>query len=205
MQAAINQALIDRTIDELYKNCQEKGDEYTKDQLKKFGAQAKKVVVENIRNQTLAYEAEIKMLPHLKEKHTQLTKSCDALEQATKEHQDALDANNLKIMEIDSKLKDLNLTHTKNKNALKASKDEAKSHQQNADGERIKKFGTLIEKNATKHAKLATLAECILKLLGSPKSDTPGQLFKDQERLKMLMNVYNPIDTPLQTAVECDK
>ena len=205
MQAAINQNLIDKSIDDLYKNCQEKGDEYTKEQLRKFGAQAKKVVVENIRNQTLAYEAEIKMLPHLKEKHTQLTKSCDALEQATNEYQDALDANNKKIGELESKLKEHNQTHTKHQNALNASKTESKNHQQNSDRERVKKFGTLIDKNPTKHAKLVSLGEAICKLLGSPEAATPGALFKDEEKCKMLMNVYNPLDTPLQTSEECDK
>jgi len=101
MQAAINQHLIDKTIDELYKNCQEKGDEYTKDQLRKFGANAKKVVVENIKNQTAALEAEKKMTPHLQAKHAQLTKACEALEQATNEHRNAIKVNLEKILDID--------------------------------------------------------------------------------------------------------
>ena len=46
------------------------------------------------------------MLPHLKAKHEQLTRSCEAVEQATNEHQDAINANLEKIVVIDKKLKD---------------------------------------------------------------------------------------------------
>ena len=58
MQNVVNQKHIDETVENLHRECQEKGEEFTKDQLKKFYASAQKVVASNTRNQTLASEVE---------------------------------------------------------------------------------------------------------------------------------------------------
>lgn len=58
MQNQINREMIDRKVAEIEKECIANGDECAKEHLKRFSAEAKKVVAMNIRNRTLAHECE---------------------------------------------------------------------------------------------------------------------------------------------------
>jgi len=60
-----DQDAINKYVEKLKKECKQKGNEYAKAQFESFGQQAKKVVADNVRYQTQAYEVEQQMVVHL--------------------------------------------------------------------------------------------------------------------------------------------
>jgi hypothetical protein len=45
-------------VAQLKKDCEEKGEEYAKTEIQEFGAKAKRIVQENVKNVTMAHEKE---------------------------------------------------------------------------------------------------------------------------------------------------
>ena len=58
------------------------------------------------------------------------------------------------------------------------------------DAERVKKFGTLVDKK--KYAAMTKLAQLILTLLNENSQPTKGALFKNFEQLRVKMISVNP-------------
>lgn len=79
-QPQFNQQVITAKLEQIKKECEENGDEYSKNQIQEFGAQAKKIVSENVKNLTLAYEKEQEILGSLKTKNDQLLKAIQAID-----------------------------------------------------------------------------------------------------------------------------
>jgi len=50
-----NQEAINEKVEQIRKDCVAKGDEYCKQQIQEFGVNAKKLVVDQIRDMTTAY------------------------------------------------------------------------------------------------------------------------------------------------------